>query len=210
MAIYTGIFVSWRTRVTESSCDESTRYPLLLCRAAKSSMIAVHTTICHMFDCIVVALPATEDELTWLVPILLDPNMNENETESGEIRLEYRVPGLTDSSNIIVKFDHSALSKLWKAYVCFFFFFFILLVYFPVCVSVGSHELEFCRISDEHDDENEADVTVSVERVSMFHKAIKTQMLEVSGLQLGFFVLYKISLPYFTMTDNRVCFRLYC
>lgn len=124
--IYTGIFLSWRTPVTDVSCDDSMKLPLLLCRGMKGAVNAVHTIIGLMFDCHIVSLPATEDELMWLMPIMLNPMATEEASENGEVQLEYGVPGLPATDTITVKFKLAALIKMWTSYVIIIVYIYIL------------------------------------------------------------------------------------
>lgn len=102
--------------LTESSLNGTTKLPLLLCRGTKSAMNAVHTVVGHMFDCQIVAMSATEDELEWLVPMMLISADNEQrEYDKNQIRLEYRIPGLIATDTISLDFEISTLSKLWNA-----------------------------------------------------------------------------------------------
>lgn len=115
--IYTGIMMSWRTDVPEIDYDESIKLPLLLCRGTKSGMNAVHVVLGNMFDCQIVQLSATEEDLKWLVPIVLNPS-GDDVVDKGEVKFEYRVPGLPASDSITTKNNTKDLIKLWNAYVC--------------------------------------------------------------------------------------------
>ncbi|KAK0162329.1 hypothetical protein PV327_008675 [Microctonus hyperodae] len=113
--IYTGILLSWRTEIAELDHDKSVKLPLLLCRGTKSTISAVHLTLSNMFDCLIVALPATEDDFKWLVPIILQPNNNdEASTPKGQAKFEYKFPGSLASNTITVKYDISVLAELWS------------------------------------------------------------------------------------------------
>lgn len=92
--------------------------PLLLCRGAQSTMKAVHQTLCHMFDCIITTVKATEDDLKWIVPIVLTAEESQTrETMKGDLKLEYTVPDLPVTETITVKFSVSDVSEMWKTYV---------------------------------------------------------------------------------------------
>ncbi|XP_014468079.1 PREDICTED: uncharacterized protein LOC106741033 [Dinoponera quadriceps] len=112
--IYKGILLSWRmAQHIEPDLKNSTRLPLLLCRGTCSCMNAVHNVINHMFDCLVMALPVNEDDLNWLIPIIIiSVNKDEQPTVSGEIHMEYTVPELPATDTIRVKFDASELRKI--------------------------------------------------------------------------------------------------
>lgn len=69
-------------------------------------------TLGNMFDCHVVALPAAEDDLKWLVPVVLQQN-SKDDPPKGLARLEYRVPGLPITDTITVRFDVADLTKMW-------------------------------------------------------------------------------------------------
>lgn len=109
--------ISWRTDVPELDHENSSKLPLILCKGTKSGMNAVHTVLANMFDCQIAELPATEEDLKWLVPIILNPSDGDNDPEKGEVRFEYRVPGLPATDTVTTKFQISDLVKLWKAYV---------------------------------------------------------------------------------------------
>lgn len=93
--------------------------PLLLCRGTHNSMDAVHNIIGCMFDCLVVALPANEDDLSWLIPIIImATNKEEQPILSGEVQMEYIVSGLPVTDTITVKFHTSDLRKILSVYKC--------------------------------------------------------------------------------------------
>lgn len=71
-----------------------------------------------MFDCSVIALPANEDDLSWLIPIIIMPNNKEEKSAvSGEVQMEYIIPQLPVTDTITVKFHISDLRKILTAYV---------------------------------------------------------------------------------------------
>ena len=116
--IYKGILISWRTQLTEQNNEKSVHLPLLLCRGTQSAMKAVHSIISQMFDCIIVTLPATDNDLKWLLPINLIPETNaEKKWKSQLVILEYVVPELPISDSILVKFKTADLQELWTTYV---------------------------------------------------------------------------------------------
>ncbi|XP_015112782.1 uncharacterized protein LOC107038280 [Diachasma alloeum] len=172
--IYIGIMLSWRTAVNELEYEKSVRLPLLLCRGTKSAMKAVHMTLANMFDCHVVALPATEDDLKWLVPVLLQPSHKDDPPQKGEARLEYRVPGLPVTDSITIKFEVAELIKMW---------------------SVISR--------DDANDSNE-ETSFRAQHIEKFYQVLNKQMIHSAGLQLGLCKLHKISLPSFTIMDNKM------
>ncbi|XP_015594461.1 centromere protein L isoform X2 [Cephus cinctus] len=176
-SIYKGIFMSWISGFDETNIRNSVTLPLLLCRGTQSGTRAVHIIIGHMFDCMIVALDASQDDLLWLLPIILTPASDEEETsKSSEVSLEYRIPGLPLTDTINVKFLLSTLVTIWKS------------VY-----EKRINELEI-----------EADLIVYTEDVDKFHKILHSHMLSVAGLQLGLCSLHKISMKSLTITDNRM------
>jgi len=97
---------------------DSTKLPLLLCRGTRSCMDTVHFILGRMFDCLTIALPLNGDDLNWLVPIIIMSNKEDQPIVSGEIKMEYIVPGLPITDIIIIKFQVSDLRKILMAYVC--------------------------------------------------------------------------------------------
>lgn len=70
-----------------------------------------------MFDCILVSLSATADDLSWLLPIIISPKIENDKTKiNDEVSFEYTIPGLPLSENITIKFSLSNLIKLWGRY----------------------------------------------------------------------------------------------
>ncbi|KAL0103480.1 hypothetical protein PUN28_017616 [Cardiocondyla obscurior] len=111
--IYRGILLSWSTAHNYSSIQNSIRLPLLLCRGTQSCMNAAHDIIGRMFDCQIVALPANEHDLNWLIPIIImATDKEEQPILSGEVRMEYVVPELPVSDTITVTFDVVHLRKI--------------------------------------------------------------------------------------------------
>lgn len=178
--IYTGIMMSWRTDVPEINYDESIKLPILLCRGTKSGMNAVHTVLGNMFDCQIVELSATEEDLKWLVPIVLNPS-GDAVNDKGDVKFEYKIPGLSSSDSITTKNNTKDLIKLWNAVI---------------------EDNDDDDVDD--NDSNENDNNFKVEHVEMFFQVLHNQMLMVSGLQLGLCSLSKIILPSFTIMDNRI------
>jgi len=89
----------------------------LLCRGTRSCMDAVHGIIGRMFDCLVVALSANEDDLSWLIPIIImATNKEEQPIVSGEIQMKYTVSELPLTDTITVKFHTSDLRKILSVY----------------------------------------------------------------------------------------------
>lgn len=112
-SIYNGILLSWRIAPNEPNIENSIRLPLLLCRGTRSCMDAVHNIIGRMFDCLVIALPADENDLNWLIPIIImATNKDEQPILSGEVQMEYTMPELPVTDTITVKFHVSDLRKI--------------------------------------------------------------------------------------------------
>lgn len=116
-SIYKGILLLWSLTQTTLNIQNSTRLPLLLCRGTRSCMNAVHTIIGRMFDCLIVTLPANEDDLRWLVPIIITINNKDEPIISGEVQMEYTVPELPLTDAIKVKFHSSDLKEILSAIV---------------------------------------------------------------------------------------------
>ncbi|KAL6266678.1 hypothetical protein P5V15_003742 [Pogonomyrmex californicus] len=111
--IYKGILLSWKVTRTGQNIQNSIRLPLLLCRGTRSCMDAVHSIIGCMFDCVIMALPAKEYDLNWLVPIIIVANNEEDQPiVSGEVKMEYTVPELPVTDTITIKFPTSDLRKI--------------------------------------------------------------------------------------------------
>ena len=72
----------------------------------------------RMFDCMIIALPAHEDDLIWLVPIIITPADKEEQTKhTDEIRMEYKIPELENTDTITIKFLVLDLIKILTVYV---------------------------------------------------------------------------------------------
>ncbi|XP_025161452.1 uncharacterized protein LOC105183971 isoform X2 [Harpegnathos saltator] len=114
-SIYKGILLSWTTTQIEPDINNTTKLPLLLCRGTRNCIDAVHIVISHMFDCLVMALPISEDDLNWLIPIIIVlVDKDEQPIVSGEVHMEYTVSELPVTDTIKVKFDISELRKILK------------------------------------------------------------------------------------------------
>lgn len=115
--VYKGYLISWRTEPTSPCTKNSTQLPLLLCRGTKNTMKAVHATLSRMFDCIIVSLPASAEDLRWLLPIVISPNGGyEKAGKNDEVHLEYVVPTLSKIETITLEFLANDLIKLWNRY----------------------------------------------------------------------------------------------
>ncbi|XP_029047373.1 uncharacterized protein LOC114878116 [Osmia bicornis bicornis] len=173
--LYTGILLSWRTNKNELTAVNSVRLPLLLCHGAQSTIRTVHNVLNLMFDCIIIGLHAQEDDLMWLVPIIITPTNNEEyPKDKDEIQMVYKIPELPDSDTITIKFTILDLIKILKV------------------------------IIKDQSDEATAEISFKLEHINKFREVLYTQMLEIANLQLGLCTLCKIGLPSFTMIGNKM------
>lgn len=167
-------------------------------------MDAVHAIIGRMFDCLVVALPASEDDLSWLVPIIIMAiDKEEQSIVSGEVQMEYTVSELPVTDTITVKFHTSDLRKILSVYVVLMFNYvkipnIIFSIYFvsPFIYSIIKDQDDRVNISLDH------------EHIEMFYEVLHKQMLTLGGLQLGLCTLHRINLPGITIMENRVSFYI--
>ncbi|XP_076298404.1 uncharacterized protein LOC143217728 [Lasioglossum baleicum] len=171
--IYTGILLSWKTTTSELATPNSIRLPLLLCRGTRSSMNAIHTLLSRMFDCVIIELSAQEDDLMWLIPIIITPTSNERHSK-GEIRMEYRIPGLPDTNAIVVKFQVSDLIKILRI------------------------------VMKDQIDTSRDEIFFNLEHIKKFRALLYEQILQTASLQLGLCILCKISLPSFSIRGNKM------
>lgn len=194
----------------------------MLCRGIRSCIDAVHTIIGRMFDCSTITLPAMEDDLSWLIPIIIMPTSNSNGTpvDSGQIQMEYAVSQLPVTDTITVKFHISDLQKILTAYVSTLLPYCINMIriklhreaivkyYIYLFMFVFLHISINCSIMNPNDD-SMINTALDRKHVEMFYDVLHTQMLRMGDLQLGLCTLRKISLPGVTITNNRVNFCLY-
>ncbi|XP_078042677.1 centromere protein L isoform X2 [Augochlora pura] len=172
--IYTGILLSWNTTTSELTIPNSIRLPLLLCRGTRSSMVVIHALLSQMFDCMIIELSAQEDDLMWLIPIIIIPTNKEHSEHKGEIRMEYRLPGLPDKNNVTVKINVSALVKILKV------------------------------VMKDQIDTSNTEISFNVEHIERFRTLLYKQVLRIASLQLGLSILCKISLPSFSIRGNKI------
>lgn len=119
--VYKGYLISWRSEPANLPTKNSTQLPLLLCRGTQNTMRAVHATLCRMFDCIIVSLPATPEDLRWILPIVISPNGgNDSSKKNEEVHLEYIIPTLSKIETITLEFLTSDIINLWNKCVNFF------------------------------------------------------------------------------------------
>ncbi|XP_057320074.1 uncharacterized protein LOC130664235 [Microplitis mediator] len=111
--IYTGLITSWGSTINDSENEKSANLPLLLCRGNKTAIRAVNKTLNVMFDCTIIPLLATEEDLQWLLPAILQHNKN-NPTK-GQVKLEYKLLNTLITDSIGFTCDVSTLSDLWNA-----------------------------------------------------------------------------------------------
>ncbi|XP_076652665.1 uncharacterized protein LOC143358981 [Halictus rubicundus] len=175
MCMYTGILLSWKTTTSELATPNTMRLPLLLCRGTQRTMLAVHTLLSHMFDCVIIELSAQEDDLMWLIPIIITPtNKEEHSKHKGEIRMEYRIPGLPDTNMILMKFQISDLVKMLRT------------------------------IMKDQTDTSNVEISFNLEHIKKFRALLYEQILQTASLQLGLCILCKISLPSFSIRGNKM------
>ncbi|XP_068974998.1 uncharacterized protein [Bombus flavifrons] len=173
--IYKGVFLSWRTTKNKLTAFNSVRLPLLLCRGTPSAIRTVHNVLSRMFDCMIIALPAHEDDLIWLVPIIITPADKEEQTKhTDEICMEYKIPELENTDTITIKFLVLDLIKILTVIV-----------------------------KDQNDEAN-VEIAFNLEHIEKFREVLYSQMLELAGLQLGLCTLHKIILPTVTIMENRM------
>lgn len=115
-SLYQGILLSWRLTQAEPNIENLIRLPLLLCSGTNTCIAAVHDTINRMFDCLIIALPAKEYDLSWLIPIIIMTN-KEEPVVSGEVKMMYTVPELPVTDTITVKFQSAELRKILLAII---------------------------------------------------------------------------------------------
>ncbi|XP_076382398.1 centromere protein L [Megalopta genalis] len=172
--IYTGILLSWNTSMSELTTPNSIRLPLLLCRGTKSSMVVIHALLSHMFDCMIIELSAQEEDLIWLIPIIITPTNKKHSEHVGEIRMEYRIPGLPDKNNVTVKVKVSALIKILKV------------------------------VMKDQIDTSNTEISFNLEHIERFRTLLYNQVLRIASIQLGLSILCKISLPSFSIRGNKI------
>ncbi|CAL7933930.1 unnamed protein product [Xylocopa violacea] len=173
--IYKGVLLSWRNnRKNILTFSNSVRLPLLLCRGGKNITQIVHNVLSRMFDCMFMTLPAREDDLLWLVPIVISPIGEGNQPKSThEISLHYKIPELETDDGITVTFPVLDLVKILE------------------------------EIMKDQDDEG-SEVSFKADHIEKFREVLYVQMLKVASLQLGFCTLWKITLPAITIVENRM------
>ncbi|OAD59737.1 Centromere protein L [Eufriesea mexicana] len=173
--IYKGIFLSWRTTKNIVTIFNSVTLPLLLCRGTRSAIGVVHNTLSLLFDCMIISLSVQEDDLIWLVAIVITPTNKEQYPKSTDvICMEYKIPELPDSDTITIKFKILDLIKILTVIV------------------------------KDQSDEASVEISFNLEHVENFREFLYSQMLKTAGLQLGLCTLYKINLPTFSITGNRM------
>lgn len=143
----------------------------------------------------VIALPAKEDDLMWLVPIIITPGSKKNRPQSTqEARLEYTIPELPATDTITIKFKVIDMVKVLEMYVHNMFI--------KIFFEAGSFIVTLFRINEDQDDDTE--VFVNVEHIEKFYEVLHTQILEIANLQLGLCRLHRIDLPALTIMENKM------
>ncbi|KAF7382948.1 hypothetical protein HZH66_013350 [Vespula vulgaris] len=172
--IYRGFFLSLKTN-NDLKASNSVKLPLLLCRGTRTCMNVVHSTFNRMFDCLIIALPIEQDDLMWLLPIIILPTSEENYPNSTEeVRLEYIVPGLSSTNTITAKFSTLDLINILKA------------------------------IMENQNNETQIVINLTIEHIQRFRKCLQVQMKKIAGLELGLCTLHRISLPRGTLMNNKM------
>ncbi|XP_076238271.1 uncharacterized protein LOC143181638 isoform X1 [Calliopsis andreniformis] len=206
--IYKGIFLSWGTTRNDLTIPNCVRLPLLLCRGTKSCMTSVHTVLSWMFDCMVAALPAVEDDLLWLIPIVIAPtNQGKHPKKTDVIRMEYKVPDFPDTDIIAVQFKIIDLVKILTVYV------YKLKSYKYILALMQNMEhyylIIYCtftltfRIMEDQSDASD-EISFDLDHIEKFREILYAQMLETSNLQLGLCILNRINLPTVTIMENKM------
>ncbi|XP_076476309.1 uncharacterized protein LOC117157223 isoform X2 [Bombus vancouverensis nearcticus] len=117
----------------------------------------------------------SEDDLIWLVPIIITPADKEEQTKhTDEICMEYKIPELESTDTITIKFLVWDLIKILTVIV-----------------------------KDQNDEAN-VEIAFNLEHIEKFREVLYSQMLELAGLQLGLCTLHKIILPTVTIMENRM------
>ncbi|KAI4496763.1 hypothetical protein M0804_000573 [Polistes exclamans] len=172
--IYKGFFLSWKKN--DLRTNNTTRLPLLICRGTRPCMNIVHSTFNRMFDCHIIELPIEQDDLIWLLAIIILPvNDDEISKKSEEVKLEFTVPGLPINNTISVEFKKLDLIKILNA------------------------------IIENQNDERETDITdLTIEQIQRFRKCLYIQIKNIAGLELGLCNLHRISLSAATIMGNKM------
>ncbi|XP_066595336.1 uncharacterized protein [Prorops nasuta] len=172
--IYKGIMLSWKTTHSTVQTGNAVRLPLLLCSGSKSCINAVHNTINHLFDCMIIALPAKQDDLMWLTLIILVQNEEESSSKKSLIKLKYIVPELSPMDTITTKFDFAAIITMLNA------------------------------VTDYEENDSTLEIVLNVYHIEKFFGCLHDQMMHTAGLQLGLCTLNRIDLPSASVMENKV------
>ncbi|XP_076637044.1 centromere protein L [Colletes latitarsis] len=173
--IYNGMFLSWGTAKKELTVPNCIRLPLLLCRGTKSGMNTVHNVLSLMFDCTVVALPVSEDDLIWLVPIVITPTNEEGHLKhTDKMCMEYKMTKPSDTDTITVHFQISDLIRMLTV------------------------------IIKDQSDETNIEISFDLEHIEKCRQALYDQILQIAGLQMGLCMLCKIHFSAFTIMENKM------
>ncbi|XP_017883331.1 uncharacterized protein LOC108626905 [Ceratina calcarata] len=172
--IYKGILLSCKNSSQKLGIRNAVRLPLLLCRGTRGAMGIVHKVLKHMFDCLITALPIGEDDLMWLVPIIIYPTHELYPKSTDELQMEYRIPELADRDSIVIKFKIEDVIKILKVIV------------------------------DLNKNVTATGVTFTLDHIEKFREVLYTEMLGCARLQLGLCTLHKITLPGVTLVGNKM------
>ncbi|XP_012255181.1 centromere protein L-like isoform X1 [Athalia rosae] len=183
--IYTGIFLSWGSEL--DSEQENLKLPIVLTRGGQTVTQAIHVILCQMFDCVITAMPASQEDLMWLTAVILNSSnpsdlsvqrKKKQVTSADALTLEYRIPGLPTSDLILVQFPISCMIALW----------------FKICPTQQSLT----------NPREQIESRVYLEQIEKFNQFIRLQLLNNMDLELGYCLLSKISLPSLTIKANKI------
>lgn len=169
-----------------------------------------------MFDCLIIALPAKEYDLSWLIPIIIMTN-KEEPVVSGEVKMMYTVPELPVTDTITVKFQSADLRKILLAYVYTVLIYLIIqkhykrlfviyTLYHTYTYIFIKYYLLICRIITNQNDDN---IILDRNHIEIFFEVLHKQMLIIGGLELRLCTLHRIDLPGITITENKVSLCIY-
>ncbi|XP_048508408.1 uncharacterized protein LOC105685550 isoform X2 [Athalia rosae] len=176
-----------RENVATSLCKEDVSYDaefLILKDLVRSRS---HQPAIKMFDCVITAMPASQEDLMWLTAVILNSSnpsdlsvqrKKKQVTSADALTLEYRIPGLPTSDLILVQFPISCMIALW----------------FKICPTQQSLT----------NPREQIESRVYLEQIEKFNQFIRLQLLNNMDLELGYCLLSKISLPSLTIKANKI------
>ncbi|KAI4498841.1 hypothetical protein M0802_006016 [Mischocyttarus mexicanus] len=175
--IYKGYFLSWKKN-NDLGTNNTTRLPLLICRGTRPCMNIVHSTFSRMFDCLIIELPIEQDDLIWLLAIIIlpveDDKNSKNSKKNIDVKLEFTVPGLPINNTINVEFKRLDLVNILNA------------------------------IIENEDDDIATDVNLTIEQIQRFRKCLYMEIKQITGLEVGLCYLHRISLAPATIMCNKM------